>query len=114
MVQEQGRSYAGFSDEGRSRTGRENSGRAAGHKLVMERRERVELTGVTEVISFDNEEIRLETEAGAMRFGGEGLHVKRLTLERGEVALEGHINEICYYESSHTKAAGGFISRLFR
>lgn len=92
----------------------QGQGQGQVHKLVMERREHVELTGVTEVISFDNEEIRLETEAGAMRFGGEGLHVLRLTLERGEVALEGHINEICYYESSRTKTAGSFISRLFR
>lgn len=100
MIQEQGRNYTG-------------SGKTTGHKLVMEDRGRVELTGVTEVISFDNEEIRLETIAGAMRFGGENLHVKRLTLERGEVVLEGQINEICYYES-HSKTAGSFISRLFR
>lgn len=114
MIQEQGRSYTGFGEEGRNRTARDSSGRISGHKLVMEGRERVELTGVTEVLSFDNEEIRLETVAGAMRFSGEDLHVKRLTLERGEVALEGHINEICYYESSHSKTAGSFISRLFR
>ena len=107
MIQEQGRDYTGYGEDGRNR-------RISGHKLIMEGRERVELTGVTEVISFDNEEIRLETVAGAMRFGGEDLHVKRLTLERGEVTLEGHINEICYYESSHSKSAGSFISRLFR
>ena len=55
------------------------------HKLVMQDRKRVELTGVTEVISFDKKEIYLETIEGKLRFGGEDLHVKRLTLERGEV-----------------------------
>ncbi len=92
----------------------EQSQSPSAHKLVMEGRERVELTGVTEVISFDSEEIHLETTQGALRFGGEGLHVKRLTLERGEVMLEGHIQEIAYYESSRDKTAGSFISRLFR
>lgn len=84
------------------------------HKLTMQDRERVELTGVTEVVSFDNKEILLETIEGAMRFGGEDLHVKRLTLERGEVALEGRIQEISYHESSKDKTAGSFLGRLFR
>lgn len=85
-----------------------------GQKLVMQDRERVELTGVTEVISFDNKEIFLETTEGAVKFGGENLHVKRLTLERGEVELEGRINEFSYHESQKDKTAGSMLSRLFR
>ncbi len=85
-----------------------------GQKLVMQNREKVELTGVTEVISFDNKEIMLETNQGVARFTGENLHVKRLTLERGEVALEGKINEITYHESQKNKTAGSVLSRLFR
>lgn len=115
MLQEQSRSYSGFGDEGGNRPGRDNTSRQnTGHKLVMEGRTRVELTGVTEVISFNTEEVHLETNQGALRFGGEDLHVKRLTLERGEVILEGHINEISYYESAHSKPAGSFVRRLFR
>ncbi|MCI8793054.1 MAG: sporulation protein YabP [Eubacterium sp.] len=84
------------------------------HRLTMQDREKIELTGVTEVISFDNKEILLETIEGALRFGGEGLHVKRLTLERGEIAIEGRIQEISYHESSRDKTAGSFLGRLFR
>lgn len=84
-----------------------------GHKLIMTERNRVELTGVTEVISFDNQQIELETVAGAVTFGGEELRVKRLTLEKGEVELEGHIGEIIYHESRKGKA-GNLLSRLFR
>lgn len=90
------------------------SGTAGRHKLVMQDRKRVELTGVTEVISFDKKEIYLETIEGKMRFAGEDLHVKRLTLERGEVDLEGHIQEISYHESDKNKTAGSIIGRLFR
>ncbi len=84
------------------------------HKLIMQNRQKVDLTGITEVISFDNKVIELETVEGAVRFAGEGLHVKRLTLEKGEVELEGRIQEIIYHESQKAKTAGGMLSRLFR
>ena len=61
------------------------------HRLVMQDRGRVELTGVTEVVSFDKKEIILETVEGVLHFEGDELHVKRVTLERGEVDLEGRI-----------------------
>ena len=58
--------------------------------------------------------IELETIEGAVRFTGNDLHVKRLTLERGEVELEGRVQEIIYHESRKGKTAGGVLSRLFR
>lgn len=87
---------------------------AVAHKLTMQNREKVDLTGITEVVSFDNKVIELETIDGALRFAGEGLHVKRLTLEKGEVELEGRIEEIIYHESQKGRTAGGVLSRLFR
>lgn len=84
------------------------------HKLTMNNRSQVELTGVTEVVSFDNQVIELETIEGAVRFTGDDLHVKRLTLERGEVELEGRVREIIYHESQKGKTASGILGRLFR
>lgn len=92
----------------------EQSRTQTGQKLVMQDRRKVELTGVTEVISFDNKEIMLETVEGMLRFGGEDLHVKRLTLERGEIVLEGRVQEISYHESAKDKTAGSILGRLFR
>lgn len=92
----------------------EQSRPVAAHKLTMQNREKVDLTGVTEVVSFDNKVIELETVDGAVRFAGDGLHVKRLTLEKGEVELEGRIEEIVYHESHKSRTAGGVLSRLFR
>ena len=45
---------------------------------------------------------------------GENLHVKRLTLERGEIILEGRIHSLAYHESQKDKTAGSFLGRLFR
>lgn len=84
------------------------------HELKMSNREKVHITGVTEVNSFDNQEIELITTQGAVRFEGEDLHVKQLTLEKGEVAIEGRIREIIYHEASQEKTAKGILSRLFR
>lgn len=85
----------------------ESSQPVTAHKLEMQNRNHVDLTGITEVVSFDNKEIELETIEGAVRFAGEDLHVKRLTLEKGEVELEGRICEIIYHESRKEKTAGG-------
>ena len=90
----------------------ESSRPVTAHKLEMQNRNHVDLTGITEVVSFDNKEIELETIEGAVRFTGEDLHVKRLTLEKGEVELEGRICEIIYHESRKEKTAGGVLSRL--
>ena len=85
-----------------------------GQKLTMNNRNKVELNGVTEVISFDSREIFLDTIEGRMRFGGDQLHVKKLSLERGEVELEGKIQEISYHPSGKEKTAGGLFGRMFR
>lgn len=92
----------------------EQSRPVAAHKLTMQNREKVDLTGITGVISFHDKAIELETVEGAVRFTGENLHVKRLTLEKGEVELEGRIQEIIYHESQKARTAGGVLSRLFR
>ena len=85
------------------------------HKLVMQNREKVELTGITEVVSFDNKEVILETVDGMLQMKGEGFHVKHLTLEKGEVDFEGRIDSLVYSDQQNAaKSAGSFVSRLFR
>ena len=82
--------------------------------VKMYDRQRATVTGVKEVISFDCNEILLETIRGSLCFRGENLHVKRLTLEKGEVDLEGDIAELKYSESHSMKEAGTFFGKLFR
>lgn len=84
------------------------------HNVSMYDRGKASLTGVKEVISFDSKEIILETTRGTLTFCGEGLHVKRLTLEKGEVDLEGKICELKYSDSHSVKDAGSFFGKLFK
>lgn len=84
------------------------------HDVAMYDRKKASVSGVKEVISFDSNEILLETTRGILGFCGENLHVKRLTLEKGEVDLEGDINELKYTDTHSVKDAGSFFGKLFR
>jgi sporulation protein YabP len=84
------------------------------HELTMSERKKAKITGVKEVISFDSNEILLDTTKGILAFQGENLHVKRLTLEKGEVDLEGDIDELKYSNLHSAKSAGSFFGKLFQ
>lgn len=87
------------------------------HKLVVDNREKVEISGVLNVDSFDDQEIILETEQGLLAMRGEELHIKHLNLEQGELIIEGFLLEFAYSEerSSRLKDRGrSFFERLFK
>ena len=67
----------------------------------MNNRKACLLTGVKDVLSFDVGEVLLETEQGMLMVKGKDLHVNRLTLEKGEVDLSGHIDSVAYSDVSH-------------
>lgn len=89
-------------------------GRGA-HKINMTNRRTGSITGVSDVISFDIAEVLLETELGMLQIKGADLHVSRLSLEKGEIELDGRIDSIQYSEISDFKKSGeSLLSRLFR
>lgn len=85
------------------------------HKLVVNNRKTSLVTGVLDVLSFDLNEILLETEQGMMMVKGTDLHVNRLSLEKGEVDLSGHIDSISYSDAhAGAKQGENLFARLFR
>ena len=68
------------------------------HKLILSNRRTGTITGVADVISFDISEVLLETEQGMLMIKGADLHVNRLTLEKGEIDIEGRIDSLAYSE----------------
>ena len=91
------------------------SGNSRIHKVAMTNRRNCTVNGVNDVLSFDIHEILLETEQGMLMIKGDDLHVSRLTLEKGEVDIEGKIDSFTY---SDVAGAGhkneSLLSRLFR
>ena len=88
---------------------------ASRHALTIDRRERVVVTGMLDVISFDEETVIAETEMGILVLRGNNLHVSRLNLDNGELDLDGDITSVTY-EDAHSpgKSKGSFIGKLFR
>ena len=85
------------------------------HKLTLSNRKSCTITGVTDVLSFDVAEILLETELGMLLIKGQDLHVNRLSLEKGEVDIEGRIDSLTYSDvKTAGKQAESLLGRLFR
>ena len=81
------------------------------HTLLVEGRTRMVVTGVTDVLGFDESLVSMETAAGSLSVRGEGLHVEELNLEHGRIVLTGEITALEYGEE--TGARTGFFGRLF-
>lgn len=86
------------------------------HKMTMTGRKTCILSGIKDVLSFDIHEILLETEQGMLMIRGDDLHVSRLTLEKGEVDIDGKLDSFTYSDvaGSSQKKAESLLSRLFR
>lgn len=88
---------------------------ARAHKLVVNNRKTSMVTGVLDVLSFDLNEILLETEQGMLMVKGSDLHVNRLSLEKGEVDLSGTIDSVAYSDIHPAgKQSENLLARLFR
>lgn len=84
------------------------------HSLILSDRKLLELKGVNDVRSFDETEVMLETELGMLLVRGKNLQVKRLTLEQGELSLEGEIEGLIYSQKVGRKKSGeSTLRRLF-
>ena len=84
------------------------------HKILLSNRKTAAFTGILDVLSFDVSEILLETEQGMLLIKGNDLHVNRLTLEKGEVDVEGRIDSLSYSDAGGKKTAESLLGRIFR
>lgn len=82
------------------------------HSVVMEGRKKLSVSGVEEVESFDENTIVMSTSLGVLVVRGEDLHIEALSLEGGELKVEGEVDSLTYEEDSGRE--GGFFARLFR
>ena len=83
------------------------------HNIILEARSRATVSGVLDVESFDENEIIMATTMGVLFMRGEGLRIERLSLDTGDVAIEGTVNRV-EYEDTIREQGGGFFGRLFK
>ena len=85
------------------------------HKVYLNGRRTAALSGVRDVLSFDAKEVYLETEQGILLIRGDELHVNRLSLEKGEVDVDGRIDSFAYSDKEEpAKKAASFLGRMFQ
>ena len=79
------------------------------HKLQLNERRNLTMTGVSEVVSFEETAVVLQTSLGLLIVQGQGLQLKTLSPEGGQVAVEGNVASLVYEEP---RQKGGWLSRL--
>lgn len=84
------------------------------HNIVLEGRRMLTVSGVSDVDSFDEETVVVFTELGELTVKGSDLHINKLSVDVGELTVEGDISALIYSESSNSGNSGGFFSRVFR
>lgn len=80
------------------------------HKLTLNERKNLTMHGVTEVVSFDDTAVILRTSLGTLMVQGRDLQLKTLSLDGGQVAVDGNISALIYEEP---RADRGWMRRLF-
>ena len=83
----------------------------AHHYITLEGREHLTVSGVEDVERFDEAGIVMSTSAGQLIVTGEGLHIGQLSLDGGELHVDGRIDSLTYEDVAAGR--GGFFSRLF-
>lgn len=81
------------------------------HKLTLNERNNLSVSGVSEVVSFDDTAVVMRTDLGMLTVHGQQLQLKNLSLEGGMVAVEGNVAALIYEEPRQER---GLLGRFFR
>ena len=86
---------------------------AVPHELLLRGRKNLSVSGVKEVISFDESSVMLDTVCGELEIDGDSLRVATLDTARGNVAVEGNISSVLYNDKQHNEGRRGVFGKLF-
>ncbi|SHE77004.1 sporulation protein YabP [Caldanaerobius fijiensis DSM 17918] len=87
----------------------------ASHNIFIENREKAKISGVIEVMSFNEDNINLSTNLGGLIIKGKDLHINKLNLDDGELIIEGTILSLTYTSKEDMKGRGkGLLSKMFK
>ena len=82
--------------------------------LVLENREKLSISGVLDVLSFDDQIVILETELGLLTVKGENLRINKLSIDTSEVIVEGDISYLAYSDKENKENKTSFMSKIFK
>lgn len=82
--------------------------------LVLENRGKLSISGVLDVLSFDDQIVIIETELGLLTVKGEDLRINKLSIDTSEVVVEGDICNMGYSEKEMDKKSNSFLGKIFK
>ena len=82
--------------------------------LVLENRGKLSISGVLDVLSFDDQIVVVETELGLLNVKGDNLRINKLSLDTSEVVVEGDVYNLNYSDKNPDKKAGSLIGKIFK
>ncbi len=82
--------------------------------LILENRQKLSISGVNDVLSFDDQVVMVDTEWGLLTVKGENLKINKLSIDTSEVIVEGNIGHLSYSENTGEKEKTSLISRIFK
>ena len=82
--------------------------------LVLENRGKLSVSGVNDVLSFDDQVVMVDTELGLLTVKGENLKINKLSLDTAEVIIEGEISSLTYSQNKQDKSSGTLLSKIFK
>ncbi len=82
--------------------------------LILENRGKLSISGVLDVLSFDDQVVMIETELGLLTCKGENLRINKLSIDTSEVIVEGDISYLAYSDNSNNREGQSILSRIFK
>ena len=82
--------------------------------LILENRGKLNISGVLDVLSFDDQIVILETQLGLLTVKGENLRINKLSIDCEEVVIEGEINNLAYSEKDIDRKGNSFLGKIFK
>ena len=82
--------------------------------VILENREKLTISGVLDVLSFDDQIVIVETELGLLTVKGENLRINKLSLDTSEVTIDGTIYQLAYSEKDSMEKGRGFLGKIFK
>ena len=82
--------------------------------LVLENRKKLSVSGVNDVLSFDDQVVMVDTELGLLTVKGENIRINKLSLDTAEVIVEGEIASLSYSQNKQEKITGTILSKIFK
>ncbi len=82
--------------------------------LVLENREKLSISGVLDVLSFDDQVVIVETDLGLLNVKGENLKINKLSIDTSEVVIEGDISSMAYSDKDIDKKGASLLGKIFK